>query len=143
DASALGIGVYFPWRHIGYFCDLPPNPPADSIFFYEALSVCTALHRVPAWREAGRSIFRLAVLSDNTNAVSIFNTLKADPAYNPILISSVDVILNTGVDLRVDHVPGEFNVIADAISRRRFDLARALDPSLNLLTLTPPRDALG
>ncbi len=143
DASALGMGVYFPWRHIGYFCDLPANPPSDAIFFYEALSVCTALHRVPAWREAGRAIFRLAVLSDNSNAVSIFNSLKAEPAYNSILISAVDVILNTGVDLRVDHVPGELNVVADALSRRRFDLARSLDPSLTLLSLIPPQDALG
>ncbi|RDX48894.1 hypothetical protein OH76DRAFT_1333833, partial [Lentinus brumalis] len=143
DASALGIGVYFPWRHIGYFCEIPSVSPTGTIFFFEALSICSALHRVPVWRQAGRSIYRLAILSDNTNAVSIFNSLNAEPAYNLILMSAIDVILDSGVEIRVDHIPGEYNVIADAISRRRFDLARSLDPLLSLFPFIPPQDALG
>ncbi|KAI0757378.1 hypothetical protein C8Q80DRAFT_1091086 [Daedaleopsis nitida] len=142
DASGRGLGLYFPWLHIGFYAALPSDPPSGTIFFMEALAVCSALH-LSAWVAAGRRITRLAVLSDNSNTVAIFNTLRAEPAYNPILVSAVDVRLRLQLDLRVDHVPGRFNVVADALSRGRFDLARELDPSLTLFQFIPPRDALG
>ncbi len=114
-----------------------------SSFFFEALAVCSALHRLPPWITAGRHIQHLGVLSDNTNTVNIFNTLRADPPYNPILISAVDVRLRFDIDMRVDYIPGELNSIADAISRYNFDRAVRLDPLLVLFPFILPRDALG
>ncbi|KAH9853372.1 hypothetical protein C2E23DRAFT_714215, partial [Lenzites betulinus] len=143
DASGRGIGIYFPWRRLGLFCELPNDPPTGTIYFHEALAICSAVHRLPLWEHAGRKIRRLAILSDNTNAVAAFTTLRAHPPYHQILMSTVDVLIEHNVDLRVDHIPGEHNVIADALSRRKFELVYTLIPNIDLLPFTPPRDALG
>ncbi|OBZ76275.1 hypothetical protein A0H81_03450 [Grifola frondosa] len=93
DASGTGMGLYFPWANFGFHCALPRSAPSDAIFFFEALAIASALHRVVSWRKAHRCITRLAVLSDNTNAVAIFNTLRAEPIYNPILTFTVDLLI--------------------------------------------------
>lgn len=143
DASGTGLGVYFPWLRLGFHCALPADAPSDTIFFFEALAICAAIHRARVWRKVGRVVRRLAVLSDNTNSVAVFNSLRASPAYNPILKSAVDVMIECAVDVRVDHIPGELNTIADALSRGKLELVRELVPGIVLLPLSPPQDALG
>ncbi len=143
DASFQGIGLYFPWLHMGFYSRLPDEAPPRIFFFFETLAVCSALHRLPLWITASRHIQCLGVLSDNTNTVSIFNTLRADPPYNPILISAVDLCLCFDINIHVNYIPGELNSIADAISRYEFDCAIRLDPLLVLFPFIPPRDALG
>ncbi|PIL33308.1 hypothetical protein GSI_04758 [Ganoderma sinense ZZ0214-1] len=143
DASPYGLGIYFPWLHMGFYAPPPPHTPTEAIFFLEALAVCSALHRLPPWILTGRPIHRFGVLSDNTNTVSIFHSLKAEPIYNPILISTVDIRISFDIDMRVDHIPGELNLVADALSRRDFQRARRHDPQLVIFPFIPPRDALG
>ncbi|KAH9857232.1 hypothetical protein C2E23DRAFT_900451 [Lenzites betulinus] len=121
----------------------PASAPTNTIFFFEALAICAAVHRARAWRRAGRFVKRFAILSDNSNSVAIFNTLRASPRYNGILKSAIDVMVDCGVDVRVDHIPGTLNVIADALSRGRLDFVREHVPNITLLPLIPPQDALG
>ncbi|KAM5545972.1 hypothetical protein V8D89_000098 [Ganoderma adspersum] len=116
DASSLGLGLYFPWHHLGFYCPTPSNIPTNGIFFPEALAICSAIHKLPAWRSVGRHIKRIAILSDSTNAVHIFQSLCAEPTYNPILMSAIDVLINNGTEHRVDHILGQHNVTADALS---------------------------
>ncbi|KAM5532986.1 hypothetical protein V8D89_013328 [Ganoderma adspersum] len=141
--SSLGKSTGFHKLHMGFFSRLPTNVPSGIIFFFEALAVCSATHRLPPWVAAGRRVKRFGVLSDNTNTVSIFNSLRADPPYNPILISTIDVRIAYDIDMRVDYIPGKLNCVADALSRFDFERARCLDPSLTLFPFIPPRDALG
>lgn len=143
DASGHGLGIYFPWLRLGFHCELPDGAPTDTIFFFEALAICAAVHKVRTWRKAGRFITRLAILSDNSNSVAVFNSLRVSPSYNPILKSAIDVMVECAVDVRVDHIPGELNVIADALSRGKLALVRERVPDVTLFHLTPPRDALG
>ncbi|RDX45993.1 hypothetical protein OH76DRAFT_1485786 [Lentinus brumalis] len=132
DASGTGLGLYFPWLHWGFHCLRPGSAPSGAIFFFEALAVCSAVHRVHGWQRANRRVTRLAVLSDNTNTVSLFNSLRALPAYNHILYSTVDVLLDSDLQLRVDRIPGKLNVVADTLSRGLFDVARSCDPLIKL-----------
>ncbi|GBE85275.1 hypothetical protein SCP_0704620 [Sparassis crispa] len=88
-------------------------------------------------------ISRIAVYSNNTNMVALFNMLRALPAYNDITKSAMDVLLQDDAQLCVVHIPGKENVMADALSRKRFELVMELIPKIQLSPFTPPRDALG
>jgi hypothetical protein len=44
-----------------------------------------------------------------------------------------------GFQVQVLHIPGEDNVVADAISRREFYRAQQLVPGLHLETFQPPQ----
>ncbi|KAF7374421.1 DNA/RNA polymerase [Mycena sanguinolenta] len=136
-----GMGFYYPALSFAFQAELPSDVDDSlKIFFFEALCVCAAVHHASSFlpRDA-----RLTIYSDSSNTVSIFNSLKALPAYNDILISTIDVLIRCNIDLRVLHVPGKLNKVADAISRWNDRLAISLVPGLVVLPFTPPRDALG
>lgn len=75
--------------------------------------------------------------------MNIFNSLCATPNYNPLLRTAVDDLINHNVDLRVIHVKGEENHVADSILRQRFSDATARAPGLDIQTFKPPREPLG
>jgi hypothetical protein len=145
DASSVGLAYYFPALSLAYHAPLPLNPPSDTIFWFEALAVCSAIHHAAnVWaRDFSPKLDRLLVSTDNMNTVHMFNSLHAKPSYNPLLLSSIDVRTLSSLDVLVRHVPGDINTIADAISRGKFTLARNLIPNLAIISFTPPRDALG
>jgi hypothetical protein len=86
---------------------------------------------------------RLWVHTDNMNTVNMYNTLHTLPPYNSILISSVNARTRSNLDIRTYHIPGDINVVADAISRDNYALAHRRVPGLTILSFTPSRDALG
>ena len=55
-----------------------------------------------------------------------------------ILKSAVDVLICNDYSLRVLHVPGELNVVADALSHVQFSVALSSEPHLKLSTFHPP-----
>ncbi|KAJ6628408.1 hypothetical protein B0H10DRAFT_1752314, partial [Mycena sp. CBHHK59/15] len=135
------MGFYIPVMGLGYQSELPSGIHDDlKIFFYEALCVCAALHQTSAFLPRGA---RLTIYTDSLNSVDIFNSLKALPAYNEILKSSVDVLLRHDLELRVLHVPGKLNTVADAISCWKNTVAESLVPGLSIHPFVPPQDALG
>jgi hypothetical protein len=140
DACLTGMGFYYPSLFLGFQAKVPFAPPKDTIFFFEALSVCSAIHHAATLPSVPQ---RLTIASDNTNSVNVFNTLRAKPPYNSILKSAIDVLIQHHIALHVVYVPGEENVVADALSR--FDNSRAVatSPGLTISTFEPPRDALG
>jgi hypothetical protein len=109
------------------------------------LAVCAAIHHAAdVWAvNYHPKLNRLLVHTDNTNTIDMFHSLHAKPSYNQLLISTINARMRSDLDVRVAHIPGEANVVADVVSHNNFALAHRLVPGLRILTLTPPRDALG
>ena len=139
------MAYYFPSLKLAYHACLPPNPLSSTIFWFEALAVCAAInHAADVWScDFQPKLQRLVVYTDSMNTVDMFNTLHALPSHNPLLISSINARSCTSLDVRVCHVPGEKNIIADAILHHNFELATQLVPNLAIYPFTPPQDALG
>ncbi|KAJ7121005.1 hypothetical protein C8R44DRAFT_623078 [Mycena epipterygia] len=153
DASLEGLGVYFPLAGLGYQSKPPAAAPDGLIFYFEAFCVAWCLHIIADLaRASGRvNIRRITIWTDNSNTYNIFNSLRALPLYNEILKSSVDILIANGFKLQVLLLPGKANVVADALSRWRNDVALLNHPDLVIdgskalptIPYKPPRDALG
>jgi hypothetical protein len=85
----------------------------------------------------------IAIYTDNTNTVDMFHSLRTQPFYNPLLLTAVDLLRQFDVQLRVFHIPGSDNVVADALSRGRFDVVAMHAPHLRIFFFEPPRLTLG
>ena len=140
DACPTGMGYWSPKTCEGFVCAISPLS-CNGIFFFEALTVLSALSHV--CETSFSKPRRLAILTDSLNTFDMFNTLHALPAYNPILITASDLLLRTGIQLRVFHVPRGYNTVADALSRRDVDTACRLQPGLVVTEFSPPRFTLG
>ncbi|KAJ7162650.1 hypothetical protein C8R43DRAFT_880182 [Mycena crocata] len=147
DASLrLGMGFWIPELLLGFYSSVPGDPPAETIFFFEALCVVSALRwfcghpraTLPRSRPA-----RLTVFTDNQNTVNIFNSLCATPNYNLLLRTAVDDLIESNVDVRVLHVKGEDNYVADAISRQRFTNTTNRVSGLIIQNFIPPQEPMG
>ena len=138
DTSLTGLGFWFPDQSIGFWSRIPEDPPKDTIFYFEALSVLSAIIHSTSLCAL---VKRLVVYSDNLNMVQIFNSLSALPAYNDILKGSVDHLLsdiNNPIDLRVIHIAGKLNIVADALSRQYFNTVVDYAPGIVVNTFSPP-----
>ncbi|KAI0084235.1 hypothetical protein BDY19DRAFT_987572 [Irpex rosettiformis] len=139
DASLSGLGFWSP-RPPGFaFAADRPDAPLlveDNIFWYEALTVLSALH----WAVTlSPQPFRIAIFSDNLNTVQMFDSFRAKEPYLDILLSAVEILISQQVDLRVWHIPGERNTIADALSRQLFTTVAQYAPFLKICTFQPPQ----
>ncbi|OCH92271.1 hypothetical protein OBBRIDRAFT_833607 [Obba rivulosa] len=144
DACLSGIGIYFPWLHVGYLCDVPASRNERPISYWEAMAVCSAVHLAATLlgKQQRGVRRRLGIFCDNTNAVNLFKSFRAQPEYNAILKSSVDVMIAHDIEVRVAHIPGKENVVADWLSRTNFAVAQCLDPELRAFSFPLPQDAL-
>ena len=135
DACPEGMGFWYPISKDGYYAPTPVNVPSDVIFYYETLCVVSAIVNV---KQKARKGSKILIYTDNANTVDIFRSLRCLPAYNHLIRTAVDVLIENDFSLRVLHVPGEDNVVADALSRVQFSIALQIEPSLNLYTFNPP-----
>ena len=109
-------------------------------FFAEALALCVALH----WASTVvPKHSKLAIYTDNTNTVAVFNSLKANPPYNSLLQWAVDLLIETEIDLRVFHISGEINVVTDALSLLQFPFLSSHHPDLDIFFYELPASLRG
>ncbi|KAG2047272.1 hypothetical protein BDR06DRAFT_836231, partial [Suillus hirtellus] len=134
------LGLWFPHENFATQCQLPVDPPRDTIYFFEALAVCSAIHFIPNMTEIPS---KMLIYTDNSNTVAMFNSLRAHPPYNPILLAAVDVLLQHEVDLRMEFVPGHENGVADALSQFQNERVLMLAPAASFFNFKPPQNALG
>ena len=157
DACPEGMGFWYPTLNVAYYSPTPYYENPSLIFYFEALCVHSALfdaHRRTSTESPGRFV----IYTDNLNTVDIFSTLRALPPYNHLLKMAIDILSLNNNDLRVLHVPGVDNAVADALSRADFQRALSLAPGLQIstfdpwswspddtgsLTFQPPRGTLG
>ena len=67
----------------------------------------------------------------------MFASLRALPEYNCILKAAVDILIEHDIQLRVLHVAGEDNEVADALSHSDFMKALHLHPGLSIKSFDP------
>jgi hypothetical protein len=135
DACPEGLGFWYLVSKDGYYAPTPIDAPSDVIFYFEALCVLSALDHVQSRARRGSKIL---IYTDNTNTVDIFRSLHCLPPYNLLLKSAVDILIRNEYSLRVLHVPGEQNVVADALLRVQFSIALRQEPDLSFFTFHPP-----
>jgi hypothetical protein len=140
DACAFGMGFWAPRLSTGFQCPITASENPPRIFFDEALAVVSALDYATHLLTVPR---RIAIFTDNTNTVDMFNSLHAKPSHNPLLLTAIDTSMSAGSLFRVFHIPGELNVVADALSRFMNDVALKAAPSLAISVFQPPRLTLG
>ena len=101
------------------------------------MSVVDAVTRLPTVPH------HLLIFSDNTNTVDIFHSLRSLPPYNELLKFVISLLVKHNISLRVSHIPGTENRIADALSR--FENAKAITmcPDLTISPFQPPHVSLG
>jgi hypothetical protein len=140
DACMSGLGFFFQGTNQGFQCMVPHNPPRDTIFYFEALAVVSV---VEAASRLTPVPVRVLVFSDNTNTVDIFHSLRSQPPYNNLLKFTISLLLKHDISLRVVHVPGVENVIADTLSRFENTKAVSANPGLSISLFQPPQLTLG
>ena len=137
--SLTGLGFWFPGMSTGFWSPVPEDPPKDTIFYFEALSILSAVIHATSF---GFPLNKLVVYTDNLNTVHMFNSFSALPAYNDILKDTVDQLLSdidNPIQLRVMHIAGESNVVADALSRGQLHTVVDNVPGITINTFQPPR----
>jgi hypothetical protein len=138
DASLTGLGFWFPGVNTGFWSPVPEDPPNGTIFYFEALSVLSAILHSTSF---GFPVYKLVIYTDNLNTVHMFNTFSALPSYNEILKGAVDHLLsdlNNPIQLRVIHVPGHQNFVADALSRGHLHIVADDVADIVIDTFSPP-----
>jgi hypothetical protein len=155
DACPKGLAFWYSSLDVGFMTPTPCETPATQISFYEALAVLSVLEDARTRFPTGSKII---VYTDNFTSVAMFNSLRCLPEYNCILKAAVNILIETDFSLRVLHIAGLNNDVADALSRA--DLMRALRVNPRLIirnfepylrvdhhqsppTLQPPRRTLG
>jgi len=121
-ACLEGMGFWLPDDRVGFYSPTPVETMDEYIFYFEALCVLSAIHHVTDVL-CMPPMAQVLIYTDNDNTVAIFNTLRCLPHYNPILINAADACISSNIQLRVLHIPGHLNCVADMISRNNFSLA--------------------
>ncbi|KIM85936.1 hypothetical protein PILCRDRAFT_24125, partial [Piloderma croceum F 1598] len=128
---------WFPELSLGFQCHIPQDNKLQHIFYFKDLTVTCAI------LDKSYNTAQLVVYSDNQNTVDIWHSLKAHAPYNKLLIFMIDKLIQSDIEAHVFYVPGEANVIADALSHFNNKLALKLAPDLRILSFQPPHDTLG
>jgi hypothetical protein len=139
DACPSGLSFWSPATNEGF--QHRWTGLQQGIFYLEAFAVLSSF----SWYLHSRHIYvrRIVIFTDNENTVHMFNTLHASPLLNPILLTAVDLQVKFDVQLRVFHVPGVQNGIADALSRFDNDRALSLNNKLRISAFLPPQLTMG
>ena len=142
DASDISLGFYCPAEEVAFVHerDDDPSMAQSLITFFESLCVLSAIQWASLRQPPPK---RLAVHTDSLNSVQFFNSFRARDKYAILIKAAAETLILSNIDLRVFHVSGKNNVVADLLSRRLYAEARSTTPSLKIHHFQPPRDVMG
>jgi len=139
DASPKGA-LAFVYAGNGFFAPIPSSCRHPESLFLELMAILSAVDHASKFDHPP---LRLLLWTDSLDSVSMFNSLRAnEPIHNGPLLGVASVILRSGIDLRVHHIPGKQNIAADMLSRLLFEDFASSYPSYRVREFTPPRDLL-
>jgi hypothetical protein len=141
DAS-LRIALSFVYGNQGFVYPLraPSSSEKVDIFFLELMAILSAIHHVAHFSQPPR---RLLVWTDSLDSVAVLNSLCASESlHNAPLLAIAEVMLCSGMDLRVRHIEGKKNIRADMLSRLLLDEYHSKFPADRVRLFTPPRELL-
>ena len=138
DACPKGMGFWLPDEDVGFYCATPAQT-LPLIYYVEALCILAALKHCCASMTPHQ---KLLIYTDNSNVVDIFFS-HCRPEFNTIIKHAISTRVESQINVRVLHIPGDMNGVADAIPRAEFDHAETLAanlsiPSLSILNFPPP-----
>jgi hypothetical protein len=140
DASLDSLGFWYPELHAGFHATIPELDSPCTILVFECFCVVSALRHASQFATNGA---RIVIYTDSENTVNMFSALRALPRYNPMIKQAVDILISKNLQLRVLHIPGSENGVADALSRSQLHRASELHPGIRLNTFKPPPLRLG
>jgi hypothetical protein len=141
DAS-LRNALSFVYSNKGFLYPIkaPPEGTKVDIFFLELLAIASAVHHAGLLPQPPR---RILIWTDSLDSVAVLNSLHtAESLHNAPLLAIAEVILRTGMDLRVQFIEGKKNVRADMLSRLLIDEYQSKFPADRVHCFTPPRELL-
>ena len=106
-----------------------------NIFFNEALAVVSAIEWVASLPDHPKC---LIIQTDSMDTVDIFHSLSAEPNYMLLLLRAVEVMMDKEIEVRVVHIPGTENLIADVLSHQLFEVTLNHQPQLCISLFKPP-----
>jgi hypothetical protein len=141
DASGK-LGLSFVYAGNGFFYQLKPQADSSTvdIFFLEMVAILSAIHHIVNFAHPPR---RVLLWTDSMDSVAILNSLAASQlVHNSVLRAIAELILQSGIDLRVRYIESKKNIRADMLSRLLIDDYHHRHPSDRVRPFSPPRDLL-
>jgi hypothetical protein len=141
DAS-LRLGLAFVYANRGFTYAISPSNTTEKIdiFFLELVAILSAVHHVALLPHPPK---KLLLWTDSLDSVAAYNSLRAsEPIHNSVLLALAGILLQTGIDLRIRHIAGKDNIMADLLSRLMIDEFHRRFPSQSVCLFSPPRELL-
>ncbi|KAJ3831867.1 hypothetical protein F5878DRAFT_44814 [Lentinula raphanica] len=140
DASNIGLSFVYASNGFCYQVHPTPGSPIVDIFFRELLAILSGLYHIASKHSLPK---RALFFSDSLDSVQVLSSLAVkESSHNSILLAIAGIVLKTGIDIRVRHIPGKDNIKADLLSRLLLDDFKHQFPSYRVCTFEPPRELL-
>lgn len=140
--ASLKSGMAFVYEGNGFVYQIAQNvtPNKVDILFLELMTILSAISHIAVFAHPPR---RLLIFTDSLDSVAVFNTSgAAESLHNSVVRAVAGIILRTGIDLKVCHIPGKDNIRANLLSRLLFNEYKQKFPADRVRKFEPPRDLL-
>lgn len=141
DASLCNT-LAFVYSNKGFLYPIwtPPVGVNVDIFFLELLAIASAIHHTGSLPRPPQHIL---VWTDSLDSIAILNFLHTTKSlHNAPLLVIAEIILQTGMDLRVWFIEGKRNICADMLSHLLLDEYHSKFPADCVECFTPPQELM-